>query len=75
MLYNIGGKKADTSVLAVAEALFTIFIYLANTYGVTAFCYILFKMLTIPGTNQTKARGHLRIRRPSQGTKTISKIK
>ena len=37
MLYNIGGKKADTSVLAVAEALFTIFIYLANTYGVTAF--------------------------------------
>lgn len=54
MLYNIGGKKADTSVLAMAEALITIFIHLANTYGVTAFCYILIKMLAIPGTNQTK---------------------
>ena len=75
MLYNIGGKKADTSVLAMAEALITIFIHLANTYGVTAFCYILFKMLAIPGTNQTKAGGLLRIRRPTQGRKTISKIK
>lgn len=59
----------------MAEALITIFIHLANTYGVTAFCYILFKMLAIPGTNQTKASDLLRIRRPSQGRKTISKIK
>lgn len=34
MLY-IGGKKADTSVLVLAEALITIFIHSASTYGVT----------------------------------------
>ena len=61
MLYNIGGKKADTSVLVLAEALITIFIHSASTYGVTTLCHTLFKMLAIEGTNQTKASVLLRI--------------